>query len=513
MPTTRTINKPAHGDRVTLYRMQHMLILQPACMETLGQLRTVQHSMTSDHIAGCRLQVDPRAIYGPLAASDDSGDTSTAGEPVGMTLAGLEPVVRLLLEDRGCSVRGPAEVRQLSAPDLNAVRRHGVADEPVLDVVQHHDRGLIRFGRKADPAWVIGQIALAYPDIRMVIAATRKRDAGTIADLIRTWLPDDVTRVLADRVLSESRRIVVGTYQAVLGSCMDLDRREMVIAVDAVGMLGKRGVQVWNAAGEARLIGLLPDDRRLASRDADQIRGVFGFDEVHVPLHGQHWVPVDVVFEKVGGGPVIPENADTITVRRTGVWRNPVRNRRIASLVRSLVEGDVRTLQERCGRVYEALRKPQRLQVAVLVDNVEHGVTLARRLPGWPVVTGREICVKGLPRKDRDLLESVGTTSGVTHNGIYTVAAADQIDPRGLDVLVRADTGSGLPPIDEGKWMQENAKKSRLLLLDFDDRRHNELGRSTRKRRRAYRARGWYGPGADSVEERVRDFLASRPKV
>jgi len=34
---------------------------------------------------------------------------------------------------------------------------------------------------------------------------------------------------------------------------------------------------------------------------------------------------------------------------------------------------------------------------------------------------------------------------------------------------------------------------------------------TTRKRRRAYRAQGWYGLGADPVEERVTDFLATRP--
>jgi hypothetical protein len=51
-----------------------------------------------------------------------------------------------------------------------------------------------------------------------------------------------------------------------------------------------------------------------------------------------------------------------------------------------------------------------------------------------------------------------------------------------------------------------------LLLVDFDDRRHHELGRWTRKRRRAYRKRGWYSPGADPVAERVKDFLATRPQ-
>jgi hypothetical protein len=500
------------GTRITLSRCRHALVVQPPCADLLGQLRTIGHTLVSDGNTGCHLRRQQKAIYRSQTPWENPDSSSTAVEPVGMTLVGLEPAVRHLLRENGDFIEGPAPVRQLPAADLDTVQRHSVADDRLLDVVQCHDRALVRCGRKADPAWIIGQIALAYPGLSITVAAARKREAGITADQLRQWLPGAVTLIRNGSIPQERGQIVVGTYQGLLGGCVDLDRRDLLVALDAVEMLGKYGIQVFNAAGDARQIGLLPDDRKLAPRDADQLRGVFGFEEVHVPRHGHHLLPVDVVFEKINGGPVIPKDADVTTVRRFGVWRSPVRNRRIAALARALTENDPGTLQDRFRRVYGALSGRRDLRVAVLTDNVEHGVTLARRLPGWPVVTGREVCVKGLPRKDRDLLESVGTTSGAMGNGIYTVAAADQIDPCEIDVLIRADSGSGLPPVEEAKGLQENRRNHRLLLLDFDDRRHNEHGRSTRKRRRAYRARGWYGPGADPVEERVRDFLASRPK-
>ena len=96
-------------------------------------------------------------------------------------------------------------------------------------------------------------------------------------------------------------------------------------------------------------------------------------------------------------------------------------------------------------------------------------------------------------------------------HGIYTVGSIDQIDPLGLDVLIRADAGSGLPPFENARLVLPNARTHRLLLVDCEDRCHHELGRWTRKRRRAYRDRGWYGPGADPVEQRVQDFLKARP--
>ena len=75
------------------------------------------------------------------------------------------------------------------------------------------------------------------------------------------------------------------------------------------------------------------------------------------------------------------------------------------------------------------------------------------------------------------------------------MAAIDQIDPGQIDVLIRADAGLGLLRFKEESWMIKEGHDHRLLLVDIDDRRHAELGRWTRKRRRTYRERGWYGPG------------------
>ena len=285
-----------------------------------------------------------------------------------------------------------------------------------------------------------------------------------------------------------------------------------VVAVDAVEVLGEYGLTALNAASNARLLGFLPDDRKLASRDADHVRGLFGFAEVHIPAHGHYPLPVDVLFEKVTYTPCVPRGADLPTLRRNDIWHNSIRNRRIARLARALHENDSSMLRP-FRRTAKAVRGRNTRRVAVLVENIEHGLQTAKKLPGWPLITGPDVYLKGFARKDRLILDSVCKASASADYGIFTVGAADQIDPCQIDVLIRADAGLDLPPLDDSKLIVPNSVDHRLLLVDWDDHCHHELGRWTRKRQKAYRDRGWNRPGADPVEERVKAFLARQPKV
>ena len=158
----------------------------------------------------------------------------------------------------------------------------------------------------------------------------------------------------------------------------------------------------------------------------------------------------------------------------------------------------------------------RREKVGRIGDIASHLTLLARNNSGYQnlVKLTTAANLEGFyykPRVDKELLRSVRRTTGIAGHGIYTAAAIDQIDPLGLDVLIRTDAGNGLPPFENARLVLSNTRTHRLLVADCDDRCHHELGRWTRKRRRAYRERGWYGPGADPVEERVKDFLKARP--
>jgi len=76
------------------------------------------------------------------------------------------------------------------------------------------------------------------------------------------------------------------------------------------------------------------------------MRGYFGFEELHIPAHVCQPLPVDVVFEPITGGPVLPAVADPLALRHQGIWYNAVRNRRVARLARGLHAGDTRMLRK-----------------------------------------------------------------------------------------------------------------------------------------------------------------------
>ena len=145
----------------------------------------------------------------------------------------------------------------------------------------------------------------------------------------------------------------------------------------------------------------LGDDRQMAPRDTDHIRSYFGFEELHIPAHGHHPLPVDVVFDRIVGGAAIPSGADPVTIHRSGIWRNPVRNRRIARLAQALHGNDQQALQ-RFQRVSQAIGRREVRRVAVLVANVEHGLQIARKLPGWPLITGPDITGRDYPEMTRN---------------------------------------------------------------------------------------------------------------
>jgi hypothetical protein len=478
--------------RVQLTRRQHLLYLQPMPVE-------VRRWLTSNE----RLLEYGTEEFSELIGVLDDDD--------GMTLVGLEPVVRHLLRQAGYRLTRAERERRLPEPDLAAVQEHGVVDKAILDVVAHHDHALVRYGPGVDRVWLIAQLALAFPDLTIMVFCSRNHEVHVLARRLSQWLPNEVTEVENGCIPEEKKRIMVRTYQQMPESS-DIRERDLLIALDAIETLGQHGILTVNETYKAKLLGFLPRDAVLASRDTEHLHGYFGFQEVDVPAQGYKPLTVKVVFEKHKGPLNVENPEDQLSLRRNGVWHDPDWNRRIARVAKALQENDRVRLRSFPG-VLKASQRRKMTRVAVLVENVEQALSLAEYLPGWPLNAGQKIDVKGLPRKARDLLKSRPKASANPNYGIFTLETASQLDPGQFDVLIRADAGTGLPGLDEAKLVIPSDSQHNLLLLDFEDRRHDELRRWTEKRREAYRARGWYGVGVDPVEERVKLLLKSRNVV
>jgi hypothetical protein len=152
---------------ITLRRTGQYLSLTPVVRWLEQYLYAVRHMPINDNEHGLRVVKYP---YPLVWMQEWLGGTRTWSQ----CLAGLEPLVRELLEDKGYLValagKRPAE---LPSPKLDNLADLEAIDAPVLEWVQRCERGLIGFNPEyVRPAALIAQAALAWPKLKVVVMAT-----------------------------------------------------------------------------------------------------------------------------------------------------------------------------------------------------------------------------------------------------------------------------------------------------------------------------------------------------
>ena len=261
-------------------------------------------------------------------------------------------------------------------------------------------------------------------------------------------------------------------------------------------------------AGRARMYGLLPIGAEVPPYTRSLITALFGLKEVVVPRHGHVLRNVDVAFTTVSGGPDIAKLPDELAIRRNGIWKHPVRNRRIAKLASLLATKKYATAHQQfpdLGRVQ--LRRGGR-KVVVLVENLEHALAMAKYLPEAPIVFGPDHWTGDLSTAQKDRLKPRRPRK--PHVTIATLTGLPDVDR--MDVLLRADAGRGLPPLSEEQRVVPHGTADRLLLIDCRDRHHPFLRTLSQERRIDYLASGWRVDG-EAEPSALDRFLAARPKV
>ena len=424
--------------------------------------------------------------------------------------AGLEAVVRRLFGREGYAVRETGErPAALPAPDLDGAARIGPVDRVVLDLVHQRDRGVIAFdGERVDPSHLVAQIVLAYPELTFAIVASRRREVSRLAARLRRHVPD-VSWATGSSPLGKIGRVLVSTPLELGATPIEIGNRQFVIHMDVVEAVGVNAQFALRHASRARLFALRDRSRDLAPYERFQVAALFGFDEVVIPGHGEHLRPVEVDFRRIVGGPVLDEALNVVALKRAAIWRHGLRNRWIARLARDLAAGDGRALRALKAPTAERLQGAGEMSVVVLVENLEHALDLVARLPGWPIVAAADIAAAGLRAEQAELLaRSRWEGPGAPARAIATALGLESIGVAPWDVVVRADGGTGAPPILE-LLITGNQNRGPLLLLDFDDRHHPELLRRSRGRRDDYRLRGWSVDGRQAPTP-VERFLAAR---
>jgi hypothetical protein len=395
------------------------------------------------------------------------------------------------LRQRGYDVELANPTPPLTEPNALQVAPLELLDQHVLDCIRYQDRAVIEYG-DVSVAHLITQIVHAWPQHRIAILVARVDDGISLArQLESNGGPIDYAhRNLAN---PRSARAVITTYTPRGFYAADSDTWDMVICVDGQHAIRNSALDLLSHARRARFYALLPLGTRLAPFDHYRLHAFFGFDRVAVPRHGHIVRPIEVAFTRICGGPTL-DTDDIVHVKSRLIWSHPVRNRRLTALAVALAMGDNSKIAKLCpDALRSAVCTGDAASVMMIVEGTEHRDQIARELArqqsDWPRATG----FPGGPR--------------------VTVATFDDItvsDCRACDIVVRADSGVGLPQLPDPialavPWDSHQ----RLLLLDSDDREHPELRRRTRARKRAYRKSGWLPPGVDLHRETIRQFLDS----
>jgi len=128
---------------LTLFRHGQYLELVPAVQGLERYLYTLQHVPVDDPQHGQRVEARPLPLV--WHQQDLAGRTYTQG------YAGLEPILQELLKGDAYAITlAGNRPGLLPAPARERLAAFAVVDDPVLELVRQHDRGLLHY----DPAAV-----------------------------------------------------------------------------------------------------------------------------------------------------------------------------------------------------------------------------------------------------------------------------------------------------------------------------------------------------------------------
>ena len=397
----------------------------------------------------------------------------------------------------------------LRQPDTRSVRKKlSPVDFHLLHAVQHTDRALIRYGRRVDVAQLIAEVALAWDDRTVLVLVKRVKDATSLKRRLRNFLPE--VQCFHHLHNPDTRcRVAISTYAYANNSKTGVTKRDIVLAMSPADLvMTENGIACVNKMWIARLYGFMTERSDPEPYVDDWITALFGPNEVAIPARGRHYRQISVVFSPLKGGARPPRTVGTLQLKKAGIWKHRVRNRRVAAVARALAEGELDDLDACFAEAFEPWQ-PLASRIAVLVENVAHALELSKRLPNWIIVTGPDVCVSGLTPAERDKLKRRADSWQRDRRLIVTHSALERV--RQLDVLVRADGGTGLPELPH-RVATANESIPPLLLVDFTDKHHPQLRRRSRQRRNEYLDAGWSIAGEERLTVLER-FLATRPQV
>ncbi len=202
--------------------------------------------------------------------------------------------------------------------------------------------------------------------------------------------------------------IVVATYSCVAEGDVEIEFRQIYIAVNAAELFHGNGygVQGINLLHRARVYGFIPWGQYPPNRlDRLNLLSLFGTQEATIPRPAHVLRPIVLLRTRIEGGPKIG-NGSVLDLKRSGIWHHPVRQRRLARLVRLLQRGDKAALASQFPVGANWIAQLALERIAILVEGIEHALSWLRLLPNLGLSAGPCLFVAGLSLEDQRLVET-----------------------------------------------------------------------------------------------------------
>jgi len=370
-------------------------------------------------------------------------------------------------------------------PAFNKVEKLRENQDKVLVAVAQNDKGLIVCNTGFGKSFLIRQICLMYPTLKIIITSPGRDEVKNLYDSFKdTFHKDTLSLIGGGKDGGPHKRITICTNKSLLKT--DLEGCDMLL-FDEVHSVGHNSIaKTLMQVKDARMLGFTATPSGRSDKSEMVMHSLFGdiiaeYD-YQTSVAAKTAAPIEVWLYEVEGKDHQYQNM--VSKKRNFIWRHRNRNEAIKKAVRQFSDEE---------------------QVLIMVDTLEHAMHLKKLLPEYTCVYGTS------NKKDYEEYKRRGFTTdncmtNKERNRIYddfkegklkkviaTLVWKQGVDFSKLSVLCRADGGPSpiLSSQIPGRLSRIAEGKGKAILLDFMDSYCKwGIGRFN-KRLAHYRKNGW----------------------
>lgn len=479
---------------ITLLQNGHHISLDDDGLRLLGDVTCRQLDVTDDVLHG----YDVRRTRQSLLRSTDGSRIANSG---------CIPLLQRVALQRNLDLR---VIRSSPISDLPESSRIAYLAYPQLArFVRSRERGLIRRSSSVTAESVIYDLALAYPDQRIVVLGDHIRQNEKIFRCLAPKI--EGVQCVSGRAPvvveddDEMPSVLISTFTQ--AAEIDFATCDIVLLLDAYDCIQKRAqLALTQIDARFRLFGLVKAGRTVSPSQEDTSMAVFGPEILDIYGFGRSRRDISIAWVDHHVPKVELQDSDRDYWFRC-YWHNERRNRRVRQLALALAAGEpldrakfADVADWFAGRDYE----PQ--SVAILTDRPLHAEVLSNMLLDWKVFAG-DIPLDGSRGSFRNRAKRHRKQWTTSAKQIVLADAARQYRGETIDVVIWAGGGPCAAAIPDSWFRAEDDANKPLLIVDLWDQ-HNDTSREwSYDREYAYYRRDIFPAGISSPQGRIAMFL------